>query len=87
MAALKLASRDTTDQLRASCLSQVPQTPVERLDAVKTRLQAMVDAMNTIRPKLEAFYTSLSDDQKARFVLIPWRRRRNASAATQDSNR
>ena len=24
--------------------------------------------MNTIRPKLQAFYTSLSDDQKARFL-------------------
>ena len=34
----------------------------------------MVDAMNTIRPKLQAFYGSLSDDQKAR--LMPWRRRR-----------
>ena len=85
LAALKQASRDTTDQLRASCLSQVPQTPVERLDAVKTRLQAMVDAMNTIRPKLQAFYTSLSDDQKARFnTMAP---PQNASAATQGSNR
>jgi hypothetical protein len=48
---------------------------VERLDAVKTRLQAMVDAMNTIRPKLQAFYASLSDDQKARFNT---KRRRRA---------
>jgi hypothetical protein len=84
-AALKQASRDTAAQLQASCPSRVPQTPVERLDAVKTRLQAMVDAMNTIRPKLQAFYTSLSDDQKARFnTMSP---PQNASAATQGSNR
>ena len=45
----------------------MPQTPVARLDAVKTRLQAMADAINIIRPKLQAFYASLSDEQKARF--------------------
>jgi LTXXQ motif family protein len=64
----------------------VPQTPVGRLDAVKTRLEAMVDAMNTIRPKLQAFYSSLRDEQKARFnTMGP----QNASAATQQhgSNR
>ena len=83
-AALKQASRDTAAQLQASCPSQVSQTPVERLDAVKTRLQAMVDAMNTIRPKLQAFYASLSDDQKARFnTMAP---PQNASAARQGTN-
>jgi hypothetical protein len=57
---------------------------VERLDAVKTRLQAMVDAMNTIRPKLQAFYASLSDDQKGRFnTMAP---PQNASAARQGTN-
>jgi hypothetical protein len=65
--ALKQASRDAAQQLQSSCPAQVPQTPVARLDAVKTRLQAMVEAMNTVRPKLQAFYASLTDDQKARF--------------------
>ena len=63
--ALKQASRDAAQQLQSSCPAQVPQTPVARLDAVKTRLQAMVDAMNTVRPKLHAFYASLGDEQKA----------------------
>ena len=84
-AALKQASRATADQLQASCPSQVPQTPVERLDAVKSRLQAMVAAMNTIRPKLQAFYASLSDDQKARFnTMAP---PQNASAIRQGTGR
>jgi hypothetical protein len=84
-AALKQASRDTADQLQASCPAQVPQMPVARLEAVETRLHGMVDAMNTIRPKLQAFYASLSDDQKARFnTMAP---PQNASAATQGSNR
>jgi hypothetical protein len=85
-AALKEASRTAADHLRPSCPTQVPQTPVARLDAVKIRLQAMVDAMHAIRPKLQDFYSSLSDEQKARFnTMGP----QNASAATerQGSNR
>ena len=48
----------------------MPQTPVARLDAVKARLSAMVDALKTIRPKLEDFYALLNDEQKARFNTI-----------------
>jgi hypothetical protein len=65
--ALKQASHEAADQLQSSCPTQMPQTPVARLDAVKTRLQAIVAAMNAVRPKLQAFYDSLNDEQKARF--------------------
>jgi hypothetical protein len=68
--ALKQASHDAAEQLQASCPKEVPQTPVARLDAVKTRLEAMVEAMKTIRPKLQDFYTSLSDEQKAKFNIM-----------------
>ncbi len=80
-AALKQVSRDAGERLRASCPRQTPQTPVGRLDAVKKRLRAMVDAMNTIHPKLQAFYSSLSDEQRARFNTMgpP----RNASSADE----
>ncbi len=79
---LKKASQDIAAKLQASCPTQVPQTPVARLDAVKTRLDAIIDAMNTVRPKLEAFYASLSDEQKAKFNTMgpP----KNAAAAPQD---
>jgi LTXXQ motif family protein len=43
---------------------------VARLDAVKTRLTAMIDALQTVRPKLATFYVSLSDEQKAKFNAI-----------------
>jgi hypothetical protein len=80
-AALKEASRDASDHLRTACPRQTPQTPLGRLDAVRTRLQAMVDSMNTIRPKLQAFYSSLADEQKARFnTMAP---PQNASAGTE----
>jgi LTXXQ motif family protein len=65
--ALKQAAKSAADALQASCPTQVPQTPVARLDAMAKRLTAMIDAMKSVRPKLEAFYASLSDEQKARF--------------------
>ena len=68
--ALKKASQDAAGRLQGSCPSEMPQTPVGRLDAVKTRLAAMMEAMNTIRPKLQAFYASLSDEQKAKFNIM-----------------
>jgi hypothetical protein len=64
---LKKASENAAREFQASCPTQIPQTPTARFDAVKTRLSAMVNAMKTIRPKLEEFYASLSDEQKARF--------------------
>jgi hypothetical protein len=67
---LKKTSEIAAEQFKASCPTQMPQSPVARLDAVKTRLNGMVDAMKTIRPKLADFYASLSDEQKARFNTI-----------------
>jgi hypothetical protein len=64
---LKQATRDAANQIQGSCPTALPHTPLDRLDAVGTRLGTMVDAMGTLRPKLEAFYSSLTDEQKARF--------------------
>ena len=64
---LKTASDSAAKTLQTSCPSQMPVTPVARLDAVNTRLAAMKDALKAIRPKLETFYESLNDEQKARF--------------------
>jgi hypothetical protein len=67
--ALKAASVNAAAQLQASCPPRTPQTPVERIDAVETRLQAMVQAATSVRPALAAFYATLSDEQKARFNM------------------
>jgi hypothetical protein len=64
---LKQAARDATNQIQGSCPSAVPHTPLDRLDAAAMRLGAMVEGMETLRPKLQAFYSSLTDEQKARF--------------------
>ena len=62
--------QDAAGKLQGSCPSEMPQTPYARLDAVKARLVAMVNAMNTVRPKLQDFYASLNDDQKAKFNIM-----------------
>ena len=64
---LKSASSKAASELQASCPSQMPQTIVGRLGAVDTRIHAMLQAVKTLRPALDDFYTSLDDDQKARF--------------------
>jgi hypothetical protein len=67
---LKKATQNAADQLRSSCPSAVPLSPVARVDTVATRLRAMADAIKSIRPALENFYASLNDEQKARFNMM-----------------
>jgi hypothetical protein len=67
---LRLASADAANQLQASCPAQLPQTPLDRFDAVSRRLDAMSQAIKTVRPALADFYASLSDEQKARFNTL-----------------
>jgi hypothetical protein len=64
---LKKAAQNASDQLQSSCPTAVPKSPVARLDTIETRLSAMADAIKSVRPNLQTFYASLSDEQKARF--------------------
>jgi hypothetical protein len=56
--------------LQAACPDDVPITPPGRLEAMEKRLQAMIDAAKTVKPALENFYASLTNEQKARFDRI-----------------
>jgi len=67
---LKKASETVAGGLQASCPTEVPQTPAARLDAVEKRLGAVADSLRNIRPKLDGFYASLSDEQKAKFNTL-----------------
>ena len=69
-ARLKVASTDAANRLQASCPSQTPQTPLDRFDALGKRLDAMAEAIKIVRPELANFYSSLTDEQKARFNLL-----------------
>jgi LTXXQ motif family protein len=67
---LKSATQNAGNQLRSSCPTAVPKSPVARLDTVEARLIAVADAIRVIRPSLKNFYASLSDDQKAKFNMM-----------------
>jgi len=65
--ALQEATDKAVGILQAACPDETPLTPPGRLDAMATRLKAMIDATNTVKPALVTFYDQLSSEQKARF--------------------
>jgi hypothetical protein len=64
---LRKAAQEAASQFRDACPDSVPLTPPGRLQAMTQRLQAGSDAISVIKPALDAFYNSLTDEQKARF--------------------
>jgi hypothetical protein len=67
---LAAASSRASAILNASCPSEPPLTPLARLDAVERRLEATIQAIETIRPPLANLYESLSDEQRQRLDAI-----------------
>ena len=63
---LKAASRKAAEAMRLACPTDRPATVVGRMEAMEKRMEAMLQSVKTIRPPLEAFYATLSDEQKAR---------------------
>ena len=63
---LKAASNKASETMRAACPTEAATTAPGRMSAMEKRLDAMLQAVKTIRPALDAFYATLSDDQKAR---------------------
>ncbi len=64
---LKTATGKAVQILQAACPTDLPATPTGRLAAMRTRVQAMLQAVQTVRPALEKFYDALNDEQKERF--------------------
>jgi len=79
---LRSASAQADNVLRASCVKEVPFTPVGRLDAMATRIQAMKQAVQMLKEPLTKLYDSLDAQQKERFAGIGASRR---ATARQDS--
>lgn len=76
----KAASAKAADAMRAACPTDVPTTVVGRMAAMEKRFDAMAAAVKTVRPAIEAFYATLTDEQKARLDTNPrgdrpWRHR------------
>ena len=64
---LEEATNKAGSTLQAACPDEIPLTPVGRMEAMESRLQAMLEAAKTVEHPLDEFYSSLSDEQKARF--------------------
>ena len=56
--------------MQGACPDNVPQTPPGRLAAMDQRTDAMLQAAQTVKPALDAFYATLSSEQKARFNTL-----------------
>jgi hypothetical protein len=65
------ASTRAAGVLNGNCPTDQPLTPPGRLAAMEQRLNAMLEAVNTVQPALAKFYNLLSDEQKARFDRLP----------------
>jgi hypothetical protein len=63
---LKAASNKASEALRLACPTEVPATAIGRMEAMEKRMDAMRQSIRTMRPALEAFYATLSDEQKTR---------------------
>jgi hypothetical protein len=82
--ALQDAAVKAADILKSTCPPEDARTPPARLAAVATRLDAMLQSIRTIRPALETFYNSLTDEQKAAFDAIGPERNRATGALAED---
>jgi hypothetical protein len=67
---MKRAAAQAADALKSSCSDDYVLTPPGRLRAMINRVSATLEAVRIVRPALEAFYNSLSDEQQARFNAL-----------------
>lgn len=84
--ALQSAAAKASEMLKSSCLSADVNTPPARLAAVGKRLDAMLQAVKTVRTPLDSFYGSLTDEQKASFDAIGPKRMSSADRSTMVQN-
>ena len=67
---LKSATEKAVAIMQAACPNDLPATPTGRLAAMHQRVDAMLQAVQTVRPALDKFYDSLTDEQKERFNAL-----------------
>ena len=63
-----------SNTLNFDCQPDENLTPPDRLATAETRIDAMLDAIKLVRPALDDFLGTLSDEQKAQFEAIGTRR-------------
>jgi LTXXQ motif family protein len=63
---LRNASAKAAEIVAAACAREFPASATARLELMEKRLDAMQQAIKTVRPAFDAFYATLNDEQKAR---------------------
>lgn len=63
---LRTASTKAAEMIAAGCPREFPANASARLELMEKRLDAMQQAIKTVRPAFDAFYATLNDEQKAR---------------------
>ncbi len=78
---LKSASQRAADTFAVACPAEndLAETAPGRIATIIGRLKATDEAIMTVKPALEAFYASLSDEQKQRFDTLGPKEPRTAS--------
>jgi hypothetical protein len=79
------ASQKASEIIRNSCPKDVALTAPSRLAAMQQRVEAMRDAVNSVKPALDRFYGLLSDEQKAKITALA-AEQRNARREQTASN-
>jgi hypothetical protein len=60
----KAASAKAAETMRSSCPAEFPATMSTRMSLMEQRAEAMLAAIKTVRPAFDAFYATLTDEQK-----------------------
>ena len=60
----KAAATKAAAEMRNACPTSFPATMTDRMQVMEKRTEAMLQAIKSVRPALDAFYATLSDDQK-----------------------
>jgi hypothetical protein len=64
--ALRAASTKAAESIAAACATSMPTKSTERMALMEKRMDALLQAIKTVRPAFENFYGTLDDSQKAR---------------------
>ena len=67
---LRSAAAKAANAFKESCGESYAMTPPGRLRSMMNRISATLEAVRIVRPALEKFYNSLSDEQQARFNAL-----------------
>jgi hypothetical protein len=78
------ASVTGAQNIKAACPTKILLTAPSRLASMQQRIEAMIEAVATVRPALEKFYGLLNDEQKARLNALGEEQRRRITARNRN---